>query len=194
MLNSDANQIRYRVMICRGGFHAICIRETSALILMKLGYEVRTSADGFQALVELRSSLPDLIVCDLRMPNMSGFELLSVVRRRFPHIPIIAISGEFLAAGSTGLLADAFFSKGQYKPDQLAAKIAELIERSPLRAQLSKADKAPIWIPINDRGYFVLTCTECPRSFSLPHTDSDGPMAEAECPFCESKVNFLREI
>jgi CheY-like chemotaxis protein len=57
---------------------------------MNAGYEVRTSEDGFSALVQLRAALPDLIVSDLRMPNMSGFELLSIIRRRFPQIPVIA--------------------------------------------------------------------------------------------------------
>lgn len=170
------------------------IRETSSLILAKLGYEVRTSEDGFHALVELRHALPDLIICDLRMPNMSGFELLSVVRRRFPHIPVIAMSGEYFGAGPTGLLADAFLTKGHYKPTELAHEIAELIERSPLRPHIAKPDRAPVWIPVNDKGYFVLTCTECLRSFSLARTDATEPMSEADCPFCASKVSFLREI
>jgi YesN/AraC family two-component response regulator len=39
--------------------------------------------------------LPDLIIPDLAMPNMYGFDLLSVVRRRFAVIPVIVISGEF---------------------------------------------------------------------------------------------------
>ena len=69
------------------------IRATSTAILAHHGYEVRTAADGFAALVELRRSQPDILISDLRMPNMSGFELLSVVRRRFPHIAVIAISG-----------------------------------------------------------------------------------------------------
>lgn len=170
------------------------IRETSALILTKLGYEVRTSEDGFHALVELRHALPDLIICDLRMPNMSGFELLSVVRRRFPHIPVIAVSGEYIGAGPTGLLADAFLTKGQYRPDELARRIAELIERSPLRPHIAKPDRAPVWIPVDDKGYFVLTCTECLRSFSLARTESRDPISEADCPFCTSKVSFLREV
>lgn len=62
------------------------VRITSAKILESKGFEVRTANDGFQALVELRKAEPNVIVSDLRMPNMSGFELLSVVRRRFPHI------------------------------------------------------------------------------------------------------------
>lgn len=148
------------------------LRETSALILKTFGYEVRTAEGGFQALVELRSSLPDLIVTDLRMPNMNGFELLSIIRQRFPHIPVIAISGEFVEGGETCLLADVFLQKGQYRPDELANKIVELIEHSPIRPQIRKPDKAPVWVPINDQGYFVLTCPECLRSFSEPSTES----------------------
>src|SRR5947208_12280382 len=58
------------------------------------GYEVNVAEDGFDALAKMRGALPDLILTDLKMPNMSGFEFLSVVRRRFPQIPTIAISGE----------------------------------------------------------------------------------------------------
>ena len=49
------------------------------------GYEVGVAKDGFAALAQMRGALPDLILTDLKMPNMSGFELLSIVRRRFPH-------------------------------------------------------------------------------------------------------------
>jgi DNA-binding NarL/FixJ family response regulator len=71
------------------------------------GFSVRTAEDGFVALKILREVLPDLILTDLRMPGMSGFELLSIVPRRFPHIPTIAISGEYiLATMPLGLLVD----------------------------------------------------------------------------------------
>src|SRR5512141_2650479 len=90
------------------------VLQVAHLVFTDQGYEVRTAADGFAALVELRRSTPDVIVSDLRMPNMSGFELLSVVRRRFPHIPVVAISGEFTNGSPAGLIADAFFTKGQY--------------------------------------------------------------------------------
>ena len=109
------------------------ILTTSSAILGGKGFEVRTAKDGFAGLVELRRSLPDLIISDLRMPNMSGFELLSIVRRRFPHIPVIAISGEFNGNAPEGLIADAFFTKGQYTPEQMFQRIAELIEQSPMR-------------------------------------------------------------
>lgn len=74
------------------------VLETSAAIVRSFGFSVRTAEDGFVALQILREVLPDIILADLRMPGMSGFELLSIVRRRFPHIPTIAISGEYLVA------------------------------------------------------------------------------------------------
>ena len=170
------------------------VRETSALILAKKGFEVRTSEDGFAALVDLRSALPDLVICDLRMPNMSGFELLSIIRRRFPHIPVIAISGEFVGSGPTGLIADAFLTKGSYRPEALVEKIAELILRAPMRPQIIKPDRAPVWVPVNDKGYLVLTCTDCLRSFSVPPDTSDEQLCEADCPFCATKVCYLRTV
>ena len=69
--------------------------------MSSFGFSVRVAEDGFVALKILREVLPDLILTDLRMPGMSGFELLSIVRRRFPHIPTIAtiaISGEYILA------------------------------------------------------------------------------------------------
>jgi CheY-like chemotaxis protein len=132
------------------------ILQTSILVLENKGYEVRAAHDGFAAVAELRRSVPDVIISDLGMPNMSGFELLSIVRRRFPHIPVIAISGQF--EGSTnGVIADAFFSKAQYTVEQLFARIVELLEQSPLRPHLSKPEKAPVWVPRTDAGYFVVT-------------------------------------
>ena len=56
------------------------IRENLALLLSLVGYEVVTAKDGFDALLQIKRSVPDVIVSDLNMPQMSGFEFLSVVR------------------------------------------------------------------------------------------------------------------
>jgi len=172
------------------------VLEIAALVLQERGYEVRKAKDGFQALVELRRSMPDTIISDLRMPNMSGFELLSVIRRRFPHIPVIAVSGEYTGDFPAGLIADAFFVKGQYSPEELFHKIAELIEQSPIRPHLAKPDKAPIWVPRNDRGYIVVTCTDCLRSFSVPEEEIDErfEVRETSCAFCGMKVRYLTDL
>jgi CheY-like chemotaxis protein len=166
---------------------------TSSKILELKGFEVRTATDGFAALVELRKALPDIIISDLQMPNMNGFELLSVVRRRFPHIPVIAISGEFDGVTPPGLIADYFLSKGSYQPENLFARIADLIERSPLRPNLTKPDRAPVWVPRNAEGYFIVTCTDCLRSFSIPDEEASAEVCSCACPYCEVIVRFLAE-
>ena len=169
------------------------IPATSGAILQKKGYEVRTASDGFSALAELRRSLPDVIISDLRMPNMSGFELLSVVRRRFAHIPVIAISGEFNSVAPTGLIADAFLKKGDYTHEELFRKIAELLERIP-RPHIVRPDTAPVWTPRNNDGYFVVTCTDCLRSFSIPDEHSGAEIRETKCVFCDTTICYLADL
>lgn len=169
-----------------------CVLETTAAIVRSFGFSVRTAYDGFVALQILREVLPDLIISDLRMPGMSGFELLSIVRRRFPHIPTIAISGEYiLASMPLGLLVDHFFQKGGYTPHQLLAKMKELISESPIRPHLGKQDKAPLWIPRRDADYIVVTCPECLRS--SPISDDAGPaeLRVIECISCGATLRYL---
>jgi len=49
---------------------------STAAALSKEGYLVLSARDGFDALAELQSGVPEVVVSELRMPNMSGFELL----------------------------------------------------------------------------------------------------------------------
>src|SRR5580658_1239569 len=124
------------------------VLETTAAVVRSFGYSVRTAEDGFVALRILREVLPDIILTDLRMPGMSGFELLSIVCRRLPHIPTIAVSGEYMLANMPlGLLVDHFFQKGAYTAQELLAKMKEVIADSPVRPHLGKHDSAPLWVP-----------------------------------------------
>jgi len=184
---------KYRVLVVDDDPRVLHV---SRLILEDKGYEVRTAADGFEALVELRRSMPDVIVSDLRMPNMSGFELLSVTRRRFPQLPVVAISGEFSGESPDGVIADAFFTKAEYAPEELFRKIAELIEQSPLRPNVAKPDRAPVWIPRSNTGYFVVTCTDCLRSFSVPTEELKlgSDVRSTVCTFCGINVRYLADF
>lgn len=168
------------------------ILQTLSAILEAAGYQVRTAGDGFFALKLLRETPPDLIISDLRMPAMSGFELLAIVRRRFPHIPVIAISGEYVMDGMpAGLLADFFFQKGGYTPEELFKKIHELLTDGPVRPHLGKPTKAPLWIPRRDAGYIVATCPECLRSFPVDDSSTGAELRKTECPSCETPVEYL---
>ena len=60
-----------------------------------MGYEVRTADDGFSALKLLRSNPHDFncLITDLVMPHISGVGLISIVKKEYPHLKTIAMSG-----------------------------------------------------------------------------------------------------
>src|SRR5438105_3854470 len=151
-------------------------RSTVTSLLQKENYEVMTAMDGFEALAAMREGLPDLLISDLKMPNMSGFELLGVVRKRFPSVAVIAMSGEFKPASLPNeLLADRYLEKGNTPPMEIAEAVRELLAASPLRSQPARAELASVWLPRSRTGYLVLTCPECLRSFSAPqHAAKSG--------------------
>lgn len=158
------------------------------MLLVAQGYEVRGAADGFEGLAALKQSLPDIIISDLQMPNMSGFEFLSVVRRRFPIIPVIVISGEFSGVSvPASVLADAFFPKGGYNAKQLFEKIIDLLHELPTRPKSGRPSQAAVWVK-NDKGTLVVTCSECLRTF--PVSNVGKGVNEAECDFCRCIVHF----
>jgi len=74
---------------------------------------VLPAADGVVALEELRTEVPDSLLSDLYMPRMSGFELLPVVRQRFPMTRVVAMSSAFSGNEVPArVAADAFYPKG----------------------------------------------------------------------------------
>ena len=178
--------------------HRILLADDDEALLVTLGarlsdegYDTRTSRDGFEALAVMREGAPDLLVSDLKMPNMSGFELLSVVRRRFPSVAVIAYTGEFVPAANPSLLCDKLIVKSRNSNFELLDAIRDLLSQSPLRTQPAKMLAAPAWIPRSINGYFVLTCCDCLRSFSVLTRDGIiGEDAVAKCFHCGVDVKY----
>ncbi len=176
---------RYRVLIVDD---EESLRVLGKSILESQGYEVHCAEDGFEALAALKRALPDMIISDLQMPNMNGFEFLSVVRQRFPAVPVIVISGEFSGVSvPVSVLADAFFPKGSYKPAALFEKISELLDELPKRSLASRPKRAAVWAK-NDKDLLAVTCCECLRTF--PVAQAAKVLNDAECDFCGSRVEF----
>ncbi len=172
------------------------IRESLSHVLTEIGYRVRSAEDGFSALREMRHETPDLLLSDLNMPNMSGFELLSVVRRRFPAIRTIAMSGSF--SGNevpSGVTADAFYEKGSS-----IRSLLKIIEGLALPARLrtpahKAAVLAPLWIQRNGHDAsgepcVTIPCPECLRSFHQSVGGSLSIVREAHCVHCLSSVYY----
>ena len=175
------------------------VRDMLSLILGSAGYKVGTAEHGFDALVQLKTSdLPDLIISDLNMPQMSGFEFLSVVRRRFPQIAVIASSGAYHSGDAVpgGIIADGFHAKGA-GPIDLLKMVAALLAMSQDRISERHTGSAPVWIPRNGHDsngipFIVVTCPDCLRSFPLSVLKEDlQEVQETECMFCPTKVRYI---
>jgi len=69
------------------------VRTVLRQMLEKEGYEIEVAEDGAVGLKLLHEHLPDLIITDLFMPEKEGIETMIEVRKHFPQVKIIAISG-----------------------------------------------------------------------------------------------------
>jgi CheY-like chemotaxis protein len=103
-------------------------------IFRELGYSVRAASDGFEALAAIRNRVPDILISDLNMPHMSGVELLSIVRRRFPTIAVIAMSGAYSGNSvPSGVAADGYYAKGSSRVARLFEILAAIADESTRR-------------------------------------------------------------
>ncbi|MCP4720893.1 MAG: response regulator, partial [Desulfobacteraceae bacterium] len=70
------------------------VRQMLTTMLEKLGYEIETASDGFEALSKLVFDI-DLILLDILMPGMDGFEVVQSIRKQteYKDIPIIMVTG-----------------------------------------------------------------------------------------------------
>jgi CheY-like chemotaxis protein len=171
----------------------VAVRVSLSQIFSGIGHSVRWASDGFSALQEIRRELPNIILCDLNMPGMSGFEFLSVVRRRFPSIQAVAISGGF--AGDDipdGVAADAYYEKGTFLGPLLTiveGMAAELSSRQHPHAL------TPIWVMHNgnDRGgepFVVINCPDCLRSFPQVLESVVCPVFATHCVHCNALIHY----
>jgi CheY-like chemotaxis protein len=134
------------------------------------------------------------LLSDLNMPGMSGFELLSVVRRRIPRIYVIATSGAFSGEGVPhGIAADAFHEKatGLESLFQLVKAATKLEKHVRAGADAS----APIWIsPVrrnaSSEASVLITCLECLRAFSLSVGAADFVIHETRCVYCDTAIHY----
>jgi len=184
----NASQFPYRVLIVDD---EPSIRQAAGAILESQGYEVLTVADGLEGLRALSKSLPDVIISDLNMPRMSGFEFLAIVRKRFPRIATIAMSGEYIAVENpSGVLADAFLQKGLYTAKELFEEVAKLLAASPIRSEREKSDIAPLFVPRDRAGYLIVTCPKCLRPNKLEAISLNGGIHQTNCQSCSTPVKF----
>jgi CheY-like chemotaxis protein len=69
------------------------VREVVIALLASFGYDCQTAADGRSGLVRLGEDAWDLVLTDLAMPEVSGWELVDAIRQQAPTVPIVVMTG-----------------------------------------------------------------------------------------------------
>jgi CheY-like chemotaxis protein len=64
-----------------------------ATLLRRAGYRVEDVGDGESALIQLKAGDVDLLLLDLNMPDLDGFEVLGYLQKHRPGVPVILLSG-----------------------------------------------------------------------------------------------------
>lgn len=81
------------------------IRGFIEVLLEGAGYEVACAGDGDEALGLLRERGADIVITDLFMPERDGLETIQALKRHFPGIGVVAISGDRRTAGEVDYLS-----------------------------------------------------------------------------------------
>ena len=117
------------------------IRHTFNHILKSGGYDVYDSVDGYDTVKTLKTILPDVLLLDLTMPNMDGFEFLKHIRQSGFTAPIIVVTGrpeEGLEETTLKLGANGFLRK-PVSPEKILKLVAQVIGESSSSKTLSIA-------------------------------------------------------
>lgn len=109
-------------------------REMYAAYLQFSGYRVAEAANGYEAIQQAQDLMPDIILMDLALPKMDGWEAARRLKKdaRTRDIPIVALTGHALAGHAEGARqagCDAFVTK-PCLPDALVAEIKRMLKSS----------------------------------------------------------------
>jgi chemosensory pili system protein ChpA (sensor histidine kinase/response regulator) len=112
---------------------SLTVRKITGRLLARENYQVMTAKDGVDALEQLQETIPDVMLVDIEMPRMDGFDLTRNVRNdpRLAKIPIIIISSRTADKHrlyATEIGVDVFLGK-PYQEEELLGHIAAFLKR-----------------------------------------------------------------
>jgi len=146
------------------------------LVLEKRGYEVVTAQRAQEALDKLKEETFDVVLADIRMPEMDGIQMLKAIRQIDPQLPVIFITGyPAIQTAAEGLKwgAEDYITK----PFDNVQKVLVPIEKAMVKR---KEDKL-----IVESQAEKIECMDCYHSFFSEHWQPDIP-----CPKCNSSKTF----
>jgi chemosensory pili system protein ChpA (sensor histidine kinase/response regulator) len=118
---------------------SITVRRVTQRLLERNGMRVLTARDGMDAVAVMEENVPDIVLLDIEMPRMDGYEVAGHMRNnaRLKHVPIIMITsrvGEKHRSRALELGVDEYLGK-PYQESQLLEAIAPLVERGSTEAR-----------------------------------------------------------
>ena len=110
---------------------SLTVRKITSRLLVRSGYQVETAKDGVDALEKLKEIVPDVMLLDIEMPRMDGFELTKLMRsdektRGVPIIMITSRAADKHRDHAMGLGVNAYLGK-PFQEDELLEQIASLL-------------------------------------------------------------------
>jgi DNA-binding NarL/FixJ family response regulator len=111
------------------------------------GYQVTTARNGVEALENLSQNIPDMIICDVMMPEMDGYALVEQIRRdsRLDWIPILFLSAKGQSQDRIKGLnqgADVYMVK-PFEPEELAAQVESSLQQATRLMGHGKGNETP---------------------------------------------------
>lgn len=126
--------------------------DTRAMVSRRLrseGFTVSEAVDGADALVRVRVSPPALMVLDLIMPNVDGFEVLARVRNQGHEFPVVVLSGKDLNQNESDSLRDGL-ARIIRKNGDSTEQVVEQVKAHVVRRRAIQAQRRPVVLYVED--------------------------------------------
>jgi len=113
------------------------MREMLSILLEREGYEAVEAKNGLEALQLFETSLFDLVICDIQMPDLNGIDLLARLKKLAPEIPVLMITAFATAEQAVDAIklgAFHYFTK-PFNNDEIRALVRNALEKSDLKRE-----------------------------------------------------------
>ena len=128
------------------------ILDTLRILLRNEGFEVTTAQGGKAGLEQIRSGTHDIILSDVRMPQVSGLDILTAAREQDPMTPVILMTAQASLQSAIGAVNSGafYYIQKPFSNDELVAILrraceyrAVKVENTQLKQEIRRRDKAP---------------------------------------------------
>ena len=124
----------FTIMLVEDDLH---LQKMMTAFLRMNGYNVLTAGDGEEALQVMETAMPDLVICDIMMPRMDGYQLTQELREAYPQLPILMVTAkETIEDKRRGYLVGT--DDYMVKPidlDEMAMRITALLRRARINTE-----------------------------------------------------------